>query len=82
MCSALWHVVNDGGEWIGEYTTLRTPEHGYATNAIRLVGHGGYEGLFAVIQADFRDDCGWHVEGFILDRDVPAFPEPVERSSK
>jgi len=76
--SALWHVVNDGGEWIGPYTTLRNPEIGYATNAIRLEGHGGYEGLYAVIQADFLDECGWDVTGYILERDMPPFPEPAE----
>lgn len=74
--SALWHVVNDGGEWIGPYSTLRSPEIGYATNAIRLEGHGGYEGLYAIIQADFLDDCGWDVTGYILERDMPPFPEP------
>jgi len=76
--SALWHVVNEGGEWIGPYSTLRSPEIGYATNSIRLEGHGGYDGLYAIIEADFRDDCGWDVSGFILERDVPPFPEPIE----
>jgi hypothetical protein len=45
--------------------------------AIRLEGHGGYEGLYAMIQADFRDDSGWDVTGYILERDVPTCPEPV-----
>jgi hypothetical protein len=75
--SALWQVVNEGGQWIGPYSTLVAPEFGYATNAIRLVGSGGYDGLFAVIQADFRDDCGWDVTGYILEQDVPGFPAPM-----
>ena len=80
--SALWHVVNDGGEWIGPYTTLHAPEVGWATNSVRLEGSGDYQGLYAVIQADFRDDCGWDVTGYILERDVPAFPGAAPELSK
>ncbi len=80
--SALWHVINDGGEWTGSYAGLRTPETGYANNTIRLEGHGGYEGLYAVIQTDFRDDCGFDVTGYILERDVPAFPQPLPALSE
>jgi hypothetical protein len=38
--------------------------------------------MYAVIQADFRDDCGWDVTGYILERDLRDFPEPMAAPSQ
>ena len=74
--SALWTIENDGGSWIGHYETMLFPDSqwAYSTNSIRLVGEGDYAGLYAMIETDFRDNCGWDVRGFVVEGDPPASP--------
>jgi hypothetical protein len=75
--SGLWHVTNDDGEWIGPYSFVRLTPSEYSTVTIRLDGQGGYQGLTAVVEIDWRSDCGWDVQGFILEHSLPEPPLPV-----
>lgn len=49
----------------------------YSTFSMRLDGQGGYEGLTAVIEGDFTEDCGFDIRGVVVDGDLPATPEVI-----
>jgi hypothetical protein len=75
--SGLWHVTNEGGEWVGAHTFARLSPTEYSTQTVRLSGKGSYEGLTAVIQTEWRADCGYDLRGFVVDSPLPDYPTPV-----
>lgn len=77
--SGLWQITNDGGEWVGAHSFARLSPTEYSTATIRMDGRGGYEGLTAVMEADWRIDCGYDIRGLVVEQSLPEFPDPVEK---
>ncbi len=75
--AALWEVTGADGGWVGDYTTFRFAPESYSTMTVALEGRGTYEGLTALMEADFTDDCGWDVRGVVVDGELPATPVAV-----
>ena len=72
--SALWEITNEGGAWVGQTASFRFGPESYSTFSMRLDGQGGYEGLTAVMEGDFTEDCGFDIRGVVVDGDLPATP--------
>lgn len=72
---ALWSISNADGAWQGPTTNVLLPESGFGTTSTLLTGSGAYEGLSAFMQADWREDCGWDISGYVLEGDLPQAPE-------
>ena len=80
--SRSWRMENDGGAWTGTTTYVEAgdgsdgPPAMVAESGI-LIGEGGYEGLIAVMYADYIE-ADAQGESVILERSVPPFPEVPE----
>jgi hypothetical protein len=74
--SGLWEVTNEEGSWVGEFSTFRFLPDSYSTLSIELDGQGAYDGLTAVMEADFLESCGWDLRGVIVDGELPPNPVP------
>jgi hypothetical protein len=72
--STLWEITNEGGAWVGQTASFRFGPESYSTFSMRLDGQGGYEGLTAVMEGDFTEDCGFDIRGVVVDGDLPATP--------
>ena len=75
--SALWEITDEDGSWVGETASFRFPPDSYNTFTVMLDGQGAYEGLTAVMEADFTDDCGFDIRGVVVDGELPATPVAV-----
>ena len=75
--SALWEITNEGGGWVGDTASFRFPPESYSTFTVKLDGQGAYEGLTAVLEADFTEDCGFDLRGVVVNGDLPATPTAV-----
>jgi hypothetical protein len=75
--SALWEITNEDGAWVGQNSSFRFPPDSYNTFTVKLDGQGAYEGLTAVMEADFNEDCGFDIRGVVVDGDLPATPVAV-----
>jgi len=72
--SSLWEITNVEGAWIGETPSFRFAPESYGTFTVKLDGQGAYEGLTAVMEADFTVDCGFDSRGVVVDGVLPATP--------
>jgi len=75
--STLWEITNEGGAWVGQTASFRFAPESYSTFTVKLDGQGGYEGLTAVMEGDFTEDCGFDIRGVVVDGDLPATPVAV-----
>jgi hypothetical protein len=75
--SRSYRMENDGGAWSGTTTYADTIDPSTdapaAFEAGILIGEGGYDGLIAYVQADYRD--GQRGDAVILEVAVPPVPE-------
>jgi hypothetical protein len=76
--AGLWEIRTDDGSWVGEYDTFRFAPYSYSTFSAQLDGHGAYENLEAIMEADWRDDCGWDLRGVVIGGELPAHPQPLD----
>lgn len=80
--SRSWRIENDGGAWTGTSTYVQAGDGSEdGTPAIIaeagiFIGEGGYEGLIAVFDSDYRE--GNQGDAVILELSVPPFPEVPE----
>ena len=73
-----YYLVNDGGTWTGTGFEYQDPLTSGIHNRQVLDGHGGYEGLHAVLDWDqpaYAAD--FDVTGVIIAGDLPPLPEPA-----
>jgi hypothetical protein len=61
------------GSWVGTGVGLSRPD-GSSQGQDVLVGEGGYEGLFAVLNCGTATGC----DGYIFEGQMPPPPDPVE----
>ena len=73
-------ITNEDGAWVGQTTSFRFPPESYSTFTVKLDGQGAYEGLTAVMEADFSEDCGFDIRGVVVGGDLPATPVAVATS--
>ena len=71
------------GYWTGEFTAYCDPDsdcHGMNT----IAGHGGYEGLFAVLRGFYADGPGsdWVFDGVIYESETLPVPEALEPTAE
>ena len=74
--AGLWEITNEEGSWLGDYSTFRFPPDSYSTLTVHLDGFGGYDGLTAVMEADWLESCGWDLRGAIVEGQLPDTPAP------
>jgi hypothetical protein len=68
-------IENDEGAWQGSAVVLNFPDGTVVAAPYVMVGEGAYEGLTAVYSVDYFD-CGEDIQGYIIEGDIPAVPEP------
>ena len=77
--SRSWRMENDGGAWTGTSTYVEAGDGtgdgpaAMIAEAGILIGEGGYEGLIAVFDSDYRE--GNQGDGVILELLAPPSPE-------
>jgi hypothetical protein len=78
-----WTLRNDDGAWTTQFVSFETDSIDWSTASVSWTGSGGYEGLTALTQLDYRpatpgSDCSWMVTGIVVDSALlPEFPEPL-----
>ena len=82
--SSRWLLEGPDGYWEGPWTGFcDSVDHCHGT--VILTGHGGYEGLYAVLAEKPGEGSsggsGQVVEGVILFGEMPPMPDPVEPST-
>jgi hypothetical protein len=68
-------IENDEGAWQGSAVVLELPDGTWDASLYVMVGEGAYEGLTAIYSVDIFD-CGENIQGYIIEGDIPAVPEP------
>ena len=73
-------IVNDEGAWAGTGRTINSLNNG-RMEMLELSGEGAYEGLTAFLVEDLFHTPGT-AKGVIIEGELPAFPEPIESTTK
>lgn len=72
------YIENEGGSWTGTAQGYQDPESRGQHLRGLLIGHGGYDGLTAILSIDAEYfGAPYEVSGVIVEGPLPPMPEPV-----
>lgn len=68
-------IEHDEGAWQGSAVVLKFLDGTWVASPYVMVGEGAYEGLTSIYSVDIFN-CGEDIQGYIIEGDIPAVPEP------
>ena len=82
VVASTFRLTNDDGSWHGARYQNWYPDGDNSTTTAVYTGEEAYEGLTALVEMDYDEQnpvCAWDVHGYVIDGQLPPFPElPAE----